>query len=101
MKVAIESSSHRQDRIAGAPCPRYQVRIAIQSYEVRCTHTWTDDIQGILVGLTDDSVEVSIDHGQTGARSPVSKESRFDIVGRDVAFYENIVLQEYHSLSQI
>lgn len=95
----MESSSHRQDRIAGAPCPGLLVRLALHFHVVRTLHTWTNDIQGVLVGLTNNSVEVSIYHRQSRACSPVSKESRLDIIGRNVAFYEDVVLQEDHSWS--
>lgn len=78
---------------------------------------WSYDIQGLEPSLTDDSVEVGIDHDEARActftkpsgktrriekgRTPVAEETRLDIVGRYVALNKHIVIQKYHCCGRV
>ena len=55
-----------------------------------------DDIEDILLRLADEAVEMSIHEVETWAGAPMSKETRLDVIGSDVTFYERVVLQKYH-----
>ena len=58
--------------------------------------SWADDVEHLLVGLADETVEVRVDEGETWAGTPVTEQTVLDIIGNDVAFDKGIVLQEDH-----
>ena len=58
--------------------------------------TRANDVESIDVGLADETIDVSVDEGQTGAGSPVAEKSGLDIVRGDITFDKRIVLEEDH-----
>lgn len=91
----MESSSHRQDKIAGAPCPINNVNWVQVSR--RNSGTWTDNIESFQASFANDSVEVRIHHDQPGTRSPVAEKAGLDVVMGDGLLDKNVVIEEYHS----
>lgn len=51
-----------------------------------CAVTGTDDVQAGLLSLADETVGVSVDERETRTCSPMTKETRLDVVRGDVTF---------------
>jgi hypothetical protein len=61
------------------------------------SNTWSDYIECIKVGFTDNSVEVGVDHDETRASAPMSEKAGLNIVMGDFPFDESVVVEEDHS----
>jgi hypothetical protein len=94
MKGLRESSSHKQDNIAGAPWPEGVWACGRSGY--RREHTGANDIEYVKVVLADKAVEVSIDEHKARAGTPVTEKATLDVIGGDLALEERVVLQKYH-----
>lgn len=71
----------------------------IQRIEMRESdeRTGSDNIEHIEVMLSDETIEVRIDQGETWAGTPVSEKTGFDIIKSNLAFNKEVVLEEDHS----
>jgi hypothetical protein len=88
-----ESSSQRQERMAGAPWPD---KILDWTWGDAWQRTGTDDQECVEISVGDDPVKVCIDQNKTGAGTPVAKETRLDVVMGEALLEENIVLEKNH-----
>lgn len=72
------------------------MRERIDNATARVARTWPDDVKHFQVLLCDQAIKMGVYEGETWARSPVSKETRLDVVRCNGTFEEDIVLQEDH-----
>ena len=54
------------------------------------------DVEGVDVGLADETVDVSVYERETWTGSPVTEKSGLDVVGGDVTLNKGVVLEEDH-----
>ena len=55
-----------------------------------------NDVEGVDVGLADETVDVSVYERETWTGSPVTEKSGLDVVGGDVTLNKGVVLEEDH-----